>query len=267
MPAPIPVIIHGASGRMGQALLRMLAQFEDLRLAAALVHPGSALLGQRVDPLRQDGPCYGTTLADAVGGGVMVDFSVAGAFDAGLALARAQGLAFVSGTTGLDARQRTALQQAARDIAVLWSANFSIGIAVLTRVLREAARALPQWDCEIVEAHHARKLDAPSGTALALGRAVAAARGVDFDAVAVPARSGTQAPRAAGQIGFAAVRAGDIVGEHEVLLAGAGERIELAHRASDRSIYARGALVAARWLATRPAGCYDFDQVVGEATR
>lgn len=242
MPAPIPVIIHGASGRMGQALLRMLAQFEDLRLAAALVHPGSALLGQRVDPLRQDGPCYGTTLADAVGGGVMVDFSVAGAFDAGLALARAQGLAFVSGTTGLDARQRTALQQAARDIAVLWSANFSIGIAVLTRVLREAARALPQWDCEIVEAHHARKLDAPSGTALALGRA-------------------------AGQIGFAAVRAGDIVGEHEVLLAGAGERIELAHRASDRSIFARGALVAARWLATRPAGCYDFDQVVGEATR
>ncbi|MBC6943494.1 MAG: 4-hydroxy-tetrahydrodipicolinate reductase, partial [Xanthomonadales bacterium] len=137
------MIIHGASGRMGQALLRMLAQFEDLRLAAALVPPGSALLGQRVDPLRQDGPCYGTTLADAVGGGVMVDFSVAGAFDAGLALARAQGLAFVSGTTGLDARQRAALQQAARDIAVLWSANFSIGIAVLTRVLREAARALP----------------------------------------------------------------------------------------------------------------------------
>ncbi|KAB2900333.1 MAG: 4-hydroxy-tetrahydrodipicolinate reductase [Dokdonella sp.] len=234
MPAPIPVIIHGASGRMGQALLRMLAQFEDLRLAAALVHPGSALLGQRVDPLRQDGPCYATTLADAVAGGVMVDFSVAGAFDAGLALARAQGLALVSGTTGLDARQRSALQQAARDIPVLWSANFSIGIAVLTRVLREAARALPQWDCEIVEAHHAR--------------------------------SGTQAPRAVGQIGFAAVRAGDIVGEHEVLLAGAGERIELAHRASDRGIFARGALVAARWLATRPAGCYDFDQVIGEAT-
>lgn len=264
MPASIPVVVHGASGRMGQQLLRMLAHSPGLQLAAALVRSESAVCGACVDPLRPDGLRYTSALTAAVAGGVMVDFSSAAAFDAALALAREGGLGFVSGTTGLDARQRQALQQASGEIAVLWSANFSIGIAVLTRLVREAARTLQGWDCEIIEAHHGRKLDAPSGTALALGRAVAAARGQDFDTVAAIARSGSQAPRQAGQIGFAALRAGDIVGEHEVWLATAGERLELVHRASDRSLFARGALTAARWLAARPAGCYDFGAVVAD---
>ncbi len=261
MSKPVSVVIRGASGRMGQALLRELEHGRTAIPVAALVREGSPLLGQRVYPLRDDALCYSSALAAPQGRGVLVDFSRADAFDAGLALALEQRLALVSGTTGLDARQQQALDQAARTIPVLWSANFSLGIAVLTRLLGEAARLLPDWDCEIVEAHHQRKLDAPSGTALALGHAAAAARGQDLQAVAVPARSGDQAPRHAGQIGFAVVRAGDIVGEHSVLLATAGERLELVHRASDRAIFARGALLAARWIADRPPGRYSFDEV------
>jgi 4-hydroxy-tetrahydrodipicolinate reductase len=167
----------------------------------------------------------------------------------------------VSGTTGLSARQHDALRDAAREIAVLWSANFSLGVAVLTRAAREAARALASWDCEIAEAHHRHKQDAPSGTALALGRAIADARGVAFDAVAERDRSTTPRTRA-DSIGFAVTRAGDIVGEHTVTLAGAGERIELTHRATDRAIFARGALVAALWLAAQRPGLHSIDDVL-----
>ena len=145
---------------------------------------------------------------------------------------------------------------------MLWSANFSLGVALLSRLVAEAARALPQWDCEIAETHHSHKQDAPSGTALALGREVAAARGQAFDAVARLSRSDMQAPRDPGEIGFAVTRAGDIVGEHTVLFATAGERIELSHRATDRTIFARGAVAAARWIASRPAGRYALMDVL-----
>lgn len=262
MSIPIPVVVRGAAGRMGQAILRVLAERDDVKLAAALVREGSAHAGRPADPLAEDSVRCAERLAPDVAGAVLIDFSVADAFDAGLALALERKLAFVSGTTGLDERRRAALEDAAASIPVLWSANFSLGVAVLTRLVREAARALPDWDCEIVEAHHAGKRDAPSGTALALGRAVAAARGQDFDTVVVPARTGEPAARNAGQIGFAAVRGGDIVGEHVVLLATAGERIELAHRATDRAIFARGAVAAARWIAGRAPGRYTLDEVV-----
>lgn len=243
MSARIRLGISGATGRMGralQALLQKDARFE----AVALVDASHAwrAAGQ-VD--------------------VVVDFSTPAGFDAALAHCRGQHVAFVSGTTGLGESQCRAMGEAAREIPVLHAANFSLGVAVLTRVLREAARALPDWDLEILEAHHARKVDAPSGTALALGRAAAAARGQDFEQVAVRARDGQAGARPDGAIGFASLRAADIVGEHTAILATAGERLELAHRATDRAIFARGALVAAAWLAGRDAGAYTLADVVG----
>lgn len=193
---------------------------------------------------------------------VVVDFSTPAGFDAALTHCVERGIAFVSGTTGLDVPRRNALAEAARTIPVLHAANFSLGIAVLTRVLREAATALPDWDLEILEVHHARKPDAPSGTALALGRAAAEARGSDFDKVAVLSREGQTGARPAGAIGFASLRAGDVVGEHTAILATSGERLELAHRATDRAIFARGALAAGAWLAARPSGAYTIDDVI-----
>jgi 4-hydroxy-tetrahydrodipicolinate reductase len=152
-------------------------------------------------------------------------------------------------------------------IPILRAANFSLGVVVLTRLLRDAAAALDGWDLEIVEAHHGRKLDAPSGTALALGSAAAAARGQTLQAAAVYGHAGNDAARRPGSIGFAVVRGGDLVGEHAAMLIGQGERIELAHRATDRAIFARGALQAAHWLAGRPAGRYQLDDVIAPAVR
>jgi 4-hydroxy-tetrahydrodipicolinate reductase len=147
---------------------------------------------------------------------------------------------------------------------VLRAANFSLGVAVLRRLVREAAAALPDWDLDILEAHHNRKVDAPSGTALALGEAAAAGRGVSLSDSAVYAREGTTGPRQHGSIGFAVVRGGDIVGEHEVWVIGQGERVELNHRASDRSIFARGAIETAHWLAGKAPGAYDLDAMLAD---
>jgi 4-hydroxy-tetrahydrodipicolinate reductase len=260
--APVPVVVRGASGRMGQAIIRLLGARADLRLVAALVREGSPVAGE---PIATGSAVLATTaLEGSIDAGVMLDFSLASAFDQGLTLAVERKLAFVGGTTGLSARQQAALDEAARSIAVLWSANFSVGVAVLARLAAQAATLLADWDCEIVEAHHRNKKDAPSGTALALGRAVAAARGVEFDAVAQPARDGiADAPRDPAAIGFAAIRGGDIVGEHTVLFAGAGERLELRHAATDRDIFARGALAAAARIAALPPGRYEFADLLG----
>lgn len=260
MSSSIPVVLHGAAGRMGQSILRVLEGRGDLTLAAALVRADSALAGQPVYPAPGRTLRYASALASDVGASVLIDFSVADAFDQGLALALERKLAFVSGTTGLDERQREALESAAESIPVLWTANFSLGVAVLARLVSTAAKALPEWDCEIVEAHHARKQDAPSGTALMLGREAAAARGEDFGAVA--RFSHADSARAPGSIGFASVRAADIVGEHTVMFATDGERIELTHRAGDRMIFARGAAAAARWIAGRPPGRYTLEDVI-----
>lgn len=235
--------INGASGRMGRAVQALLQEDARFELVTGINASGEWRNVPKLD--------------------VVVDFSTPAGFDAALAHCRAHGVAFVSGTTGLDAVQRAAIGEAVREIPVLHAANFSLGIAVLTRVLRDAAAALPDWDLEILEAHHARKGDAPSGTALALGRAAAAARGQDFESIAVLSREGQVGARVTGSIGFAAIRAGDIVGEHTAMLAAAGERLELSHRATDRSIFARGALTAAAWLAGKPSGTYSIDDVIG----
>ncbi|HKZ11534.1 MAG TPA: 4-hydroxy-tetrahydrodipicolinate reductase [Rhodanobacteraceae bacterium] len=247
MPDQFRLAINGANGRMGQALQDLLHGDARFELIAAV---GASSEWRNVPKLD-----------------VVVDFSSPAGFDAALAHCVDQRTALVSGTTGLGDSQGRALTEAARVIPVLHAANFSLGIAVLTRVLRDAAAALPGWDLEILEAHHARKVDAPSGTALALGRAAAAARGQDFEHVAVLARHGHTGARPENAIGFSSIRAGEIVGEHTALLATRDERIELTHRAYDNTIFARGALVAAAWIARKPPGAYTIDDVIGAPGR
>lgn len=259
---PLRLAINGASGRMGQALLSLLQGDARFDLAWATVSPASRQLGVQVWP--GHGLRYAAGWVDAPALDVVIDFSgpagLAGALDHCLG----HRLPLVVGSTGLDAALAARLDAAAGHIAVLRAANFSLGVAVLTRLLREASAALRAWDLEIVEAHHGRKEDAPSGTALALGAAAAAARGTTLAQDAVYSREGRTGPRRAGSIGFAVVRGGDIVGEHQALLIGAGERLELAHRATDRSVFARGALEAAHWLVGKPAGHYDLDAMLAE---
>src|SRR5690606_21943795 len=220
----------GATGRMGQALLRLCAGRDDCRVVAAV---SARQPSQRV----VDGVPH--FAASELGGvpdfDAAIDFSLPAGFDAILAACLARGAGLVSGTTGLSPAQHAALQDAAGRIGVLWSANFSLGVALLEELVERAAGALHGWDCDIVEMHHTRKQDAPSGTALALGAAAE--------------RAGA-APR------YASLRAGDIVGEHLVQFTAAGERIELVHRAGNRDIFARGALHAALALAGRPPGAH-----------
>lgn len=220
---------------MGQTLLRLAAERDDLRLVAAVAPPSpdAALLGQPFHPV--------AALDRAPEFDVAIDFSLPAAFDGILALCARRGAAFVSGTTGLATQQKAALEAASKYVPTLWSANFSLGVAVLDELVERAAAALQGWDCDIVEAHHTRKLDAPSGTALALGAA---------------AQRGGADPR------YVSLRAGDIVGEHLVQFAGIGERIELVHRATSRDIFARGALHAAARLPGRAPGRYRLRDVI-----
>jgi len=235
MNAPVQLLIHGASGRMGQALQRLSAQGDACHVVAAI----SRKVGQRViDGVPQ---FAASELAAVPEFDVAVDFSLPEGFDPILALCLARGKALVSGTTGLSDAQKAAIADAGTRIPVLWAANFSLGVAALEDLVERAAATLAGWDCDIVEAHHAQKKDAPSGTALALGAA---------------------ATRAGSTPRYASLRAGDIVGEHVVQFAGQGERIELVHRAGNRDIFARGALHAASKLAGRPPGAYRLRDIL-----
>jgi 4-hydroxy-tetrahydrodipicolinate reductase len=226
----------------------------------AVVAPGSAADGMPL-PAPWDGTqVYAHDWQAAPKVDVMIDFSGGAGLEAALSHCLAQRIALVTGTTGLDSVTEARLVQASSTIPLLRAANFSLGIVVLTRMLREAAAALDNWDLEIIEAHHGRKLDAPSGTALALGSAAAAARGQTLETSAIYGHASSDAARSPGSIGFAVVRGGDLVGEHTAMLIGQGERIELAHRA-------RGALQAAHWLAGRAAGLYRLDDVIAPAMR
>lgn len=263
MTRPVRLAVHGATGRMGRALLDLLRDDARFVLVAALTEDGAAQLGQPVFP-GKPGLTFSARWPTAGALDVLIDFSGPQGLAAALDRCVAHGVALVSGTTGIDPALEARLAQASERIAVLRAANFSLGVAVLTGLLRQAAAALAEWDLEIVEAHHNRKEDAPSGTALALGEAAAQARGTSLAKDAVYSREGRPGARKTGTIGFAVVRGGDIVGEHHALLIGQGERIELGHRATDRSIFARGAIEAAHWLAGRNAGAYDLDQMLAE---
>ena len=236
--------IYGSLGRMGTAIRDILA-VQGVRLAGgADAGDDSAELARAADAL--------------------VDFSTASALSAHLTAARDAGTPIVIGTTGLTAADHALIDDAARDIAVLQTGNTSLGVTLLAHLVREAAAKLGEgWDIEIVEMHHRRKVDAPSGTALLLGEAAAAGREVALGEVRESGRDGQCGPRAAGAIGFSALRGGTVVGEHSVILAGEQERLTLSHSAENRAIFARGAVRAAEWLRDRGAGRYNMDDVLG----
>ena len=259
------VVVYGAAGRMGQAVIRCVLESDRAALACALVRPGSGLAEEPLSRVYGgDAPDvdFANSLDPDVDADVLVDFSGINAFDAALALAFERKMGFVSGTTGLSDQQFDAMNQAAKSIPVLWASNFSLGVAMLARLVRRTAAALPDWDCEILEMHHARKQDAPSGTALTLGHAAAEGRDSKLAEHARYERHGAIGPRPTGEIGFATLRGGDVVGEHTAFFASRGERLELTHRATDRDIFARGAVAAAVWLAQREPGRYRFDEVL-----
>lgn len=260
------IAIYGATGHMGQALVRAALKAADLQIVAALVRVDSDLNGDPLaDVFGHAAPdlAFSAALDPYADAQVLIDFTGARAFDSALALALSHKLAFLSGTTGLAEAQQEQLRQASASIPILWSANFSVGVALLKRLTALAAAALgPTFDAEILEIHHRFKQDAPSGTAIALGRAIAEARGHRFEERARYSREGQVGQRGAGEIGFAVQRAADVVGEHSVLFAAPGERIELVHRAGSRSVFATGALRAAKWLAGKPPGRYDVVDVL-----
>jgi 4-hydroxy-tetrahydrodipicolinate reductase len=252
---------------MGIEVLRAARQRPDCVVVATLVRAASGWGGEPLSlALGGDAPDldFVSALDPETAVDVIIDFSTPDALATPLAIALERRIAFVCGTTGLDQAQLGQLRDAAARIPVLWSANFSLGVALLKRMAAMAAAQLgPDFDVEILEVHHRHKKDAPSGTALALGRAIAQARRHVFDDVARYARDGVGEPRARHEIGFAVMRAADVVGEHTVMFASEGERLELTHRASSRAIFASGALRSALWLARQGAGWYDISDVLG----
>jgi 4-hydroxy-tetrahydrodipicolinate reductase len=263
----IRIVLIGATGRMGQAILRAAREQPEVQITGAVTSLGSSQLGNDVGELAgvgaigvRIGSDLSATLRDA---DVAIDFSLPIATAANVAACAAARKPLLIGTTGVPAEVLSDIERAAQHIPLLVAPNTSVGVTLLLELVRQSARALSMdFDVEIVEAHHRMKKDAPSGTALALGQAVADARGQQLGQVAAMGRQG-EAPRTRGEIGFAVVRGGDIVGEHTVMFAGAGEQLVLGHRATDRAIFARGALHAAQWLAGRPPGRYTMRDVIG----
>jgi 4-hydroxy-tetrahydrodipicolinate reductase len=261
------IAIAGAAGRMGRALLEAVLSAPDLELAAALEQKGNPAVGRNAGELA-GAPCgvrVGDDVAAAIAGGdVLIDFTRAEGTLANLAACRKQGVRMVIGTTGFSEAQKGEIASAARDIAIVMSPNYSVGVNVAFRLLQVAATALGKgYDVEIMEAHHRHKVDAPSGTALRMGEVVAQALGRNLGKTAIYGREGVTGERKDETIGFSTVRGGDLVGEHTVMFIGAGERLEISHRASSRSNFATGALRAARFVATKKSGLFDMSDVLG----
>ncbi|HEY0291727.1 MAG TPA: 4-hydroxy-tetrahydrodipicolinate reductase [Hansschlegelia sp.] len=262
------LIVAGAAGRMGRALVRAISETDGVELSGAFERPGSPALGKDAGELAGVGP-LGVAISDdplslVVEADGVLDFTTP---DATVALSEfaAQGrIVHVIGTTGLDEPHLARLDAAARHAVVVRSGNMSLGVNLLAALVRQAAAALgPDWDIEVLEMHHRAKVDAPSGTALLLGEAAAEGRGISLAENAVRSRDGHTGARVEGTIGFASLRGGSVVGEHTVILAGAGERVELGHRAEDRMIFARGAVKAAIWGFRRKPGHYSMADVLG----
>ncbi len=263
------LVVVGAGGRMGQALIRAIAETPGVRLSGAVEREGSPLLGRDAGELAGTG-AGGVAISDdplpvfARAGGVL-DFTTpaASALHAGYA-AQAR-IVHVIGTTGIGAEDEAKIAAAARHAPIVKSGNMSLGVNLLAALVEQAARALPAdaFDIEILEMHHRHKVDAPSGTALLLGEAAAAGRGIDLAEASVRVRDGHTGPRPDGAIGFATLRGGSVVGDHQVILAGPGERIVLSHFAGDRAIFARGAVRAALWAREKKPGLYSMRDVLG----
>lgn len=266
---PVRVSVAGASGRMGRTLIRALIESEDLRLAYALERSGHPDIGQDCGTLAGLPPVGVVVGADALAAladsDAVLDFTSPAAGVALADLAAQARIVHVIGTTGYSDDDMARVRAAARHAVIVKSGNMSLGINLLAALVREAAKALPNYDVEIVEMHHRMKVDAPSGTALLLGEAAAMGRGIELAQHQLRGRDGITGARADGAIGFASLRGGTVVGDHIVTLAGPFERIELGHRAEDRMIFARGALAAARWGQGKKPGLYSMSDVLGLA--
>jgi len=263
------VAVAGSSGRMGRMLIEAVLAAPDLTLAGALDVAGSPALGQ--DAAAFLGRSSGVAITSDLDAGlaaaqVLIDFTRPEGTLAHLDACRRHGVKAVIGTTGFSDAQKARIAAHAEHLAIVMAPNMSVGVNVVLKLLDTAARALATgYDIEIVEAHHRHKVDAPSGTALAMGETVAAALGRDLKACAVYGREGVTGERDPSTIGFATIRGGDIVGDHTVLFAGTGERIEITHKSSSRATYAQGSLRAARFLADKPRGLFGMQHVLGLA--
>lgn len=263
----IRIGINGAAGRMGRNLVAACVEDKTLRLTVATEHPRHKALGADAGTLAGLDPLEVPIVADLPGVvaqcDVLIDFTNPATTLASLAACRQEKRAMVIGTTGLSDSEKGVITEAARDIPIVFAPNMSVGVTLCLTLAEIAARVLgDEMDVEIIEAHHRRKVDAPSGTALRLGEVVAEALGRDLADCAVYGREGRTGERDPKAIGFSTIRGGDIVGEHTLLFAGAGERVEISHRASSRGIFAHGAMRAAHWVRGREAGLFDMRDVL-----
>ncbi len=260
------IVIAGASGRMGHALLAGVFEDAGLQLYGALDRAGSSSIGRDAGELF--GKNAGVYISDDAnetleGADVLVDFTRPEASMDYLEICQRHGVKMVIGTTGFTVEQKAKIAAAAKDVAIVFAPNMSVGVTLLISLVEQAAKVLKDgYDIEVVEMHHRHKVDAPSGTALRLGEAAAKGIGQDLKDCAIYAREGVTGEREAGKIGFATLRGGDVVGDHTVVLAGIGERVELTHKASSRATFAQGALRAAKFLAGKQAGLYDMRDVL-----
>ena len=264
---PLRIAIAGASGRMGRMLIEVLSAADDLVLAGALDVPGSPAIGQDASAFL--GKASGVLITADLKAGlansqVLIDFTRPEGTLAHLEACESLGVKVVIGTTGFSEAQKAQIAAHAQRIAIMMAPNMSVGVNVMLKLLDTAARALNQgFDVEVIEAHHRHKVDAPSGTALAMGEVVAKALGRDLKDCAVYGREGITGERDPSTIGFATVRGGDIIGDHTVLFAGTGERIEITHKSSSRAVYAQGSMRAARFLAGKTQGLFGMNEVLG----
>lgn len=262
------ITVVGAAGRMGQMLVRRIAATEGVTLAGASESPGSNALGRDAGEVAGLEACgvkitEDSTVAIAAADAV-IDFTIPAATVAHAKIAADKGVAMVIGTTGLDPAQGAAIRETAKQVPIVWAANMALGVNILLALVEKTAAMLdPSYDIEVLEMHHRHKIDAPSGTALALGRAAAAGRQVELEKVWRKSRDGHTGARPVGEIGFATLRGGEEVGVHTVMFAAAGERLELSHRSFSRETYAAGAVRAAQWLAGRKPGLYGMKDVLG----
>ena len=264
----VAIGVIGAAGRMGRTLVQTIQETEGCRLAGGVETAGHPDLGRDLGELaglKPLGLALGADCAALIAESqAVIEFSSPAATLSHAAMTAEAGCGHVIGTTGLDDSQQATLAAAAARTAIMQAPNMSLGVNLLMALTEQVAGALdPDYDIEVVEMHHRHKVDAPSGTALGLGRAAAAGRGVSLDSVADRGRDGQTGARRRGDIGFAALRGGDVVGDHTVVFAADGERLELTHKASSRAIYARGAVRAALWLQGQPAGLYGMKDVLG----
>jgi len=263
------VAVTGAAGRMGRTLIEAVNQTEGMQLTAAIVEPGSSLAGADAGELAGQGK-LGIVLNSSLESvldqfDLLIDFTAPEVTIANLQLCASAGKKIVVGTTGLSDQQKAELELAGKKIAIMFAPNMSVGVNLCFKLLEIAAKALGDdggYDIEVIEAHHRHKVDAPSGTALRMGEVVADALGRDLKECAVYGRQGQTGARPAKEIGFETIRAGDVVGDHTVLFATEGERIEITHKASSRMTFAKGAVRAAGWLKDRESGLFDMQDVL-----